>query len=120
MRVWAEAVEAARRVGIRVVRTQVWLYVLVGALAAFGGVPSVWKSASTWSCSTSRRKPASNRHMAWSATSSMKVSGTLVTGMPRAVAAFTSTESTPTLASAMTRHFSSESMIPLVMGTPLA
>lgn len=31
-------VEAARRVGIRVVRTQVWLYVLVGALAAFGGV----------------------------------------------------------------------------------
>lgn len=31
-------VEAARRVGIQVVRTQVWLYVLVGALAAFGGV----------------------------------------------------------------------------------
>jgi simple sugar transport system permease protein len=30
--------EAAHRVGIRVVRTQVWLYVLVGALAAFGGV----------------------------------------------------------------------------------
>ena len=30
--------EAARRVGIRVVRTQVWLYVIVGALAAFGGV----------------------------------------------------------------------------------
>jgi simple sugar transport system permease protein len=30
--------EAARRVGIRVVRTQVWLYVLVGALAAFGGL----------------------------------------------------------------------------------
>jgi len=30
--------EAARRVGIRVVRTQMWLYVLVGALAAFGGV----------------------------------------------------------------------------------
>jgi len=30
--------EAARRVGIRVVRTQVWLYMLVGALAAFGGV----------------------------------------------------------------------------------
>lgn len=30
--------EAARRVGIRVVRTQVLLYVLVGALAAFGGV----------------------------------------------------------------------------------
>lgn len=30
--------EAARRVGIKVVRTQVWLYVLVGALAAFGGV----------------------------------------------------------------------------------
>lgn len=31
-------IEAARRVGIRVVRTQVWLYVLVGALAAFGGM----------------------------------------------------------------------------------
>lgn len=30
--------EAARRVGIRVVRTQVLLYVLVGALAAFGGM----------------------------------------------------------------------------------
>ena len=30
--------EAARRVGIRVVRTQVWLYMIVGALAAFGGV----------------------------------------------------------------------------------
>jgi simple sugar transport system permease protein len=30
--------EAARRVGIRVVRTQVLLYVLVGALAAFGGL----------------------------------------------------------------------------------
>lgn len=30
--------EAARRVGIRVVRTQIVLYVLVGALAAFGGV----------------------------------------------------------------------------------
>ncbi len=30
--------EAARRVGIRVVRTQVWLYMVVGALAAFGGV----------------------------------------------------------------------------------
>lgn len=30
--------EAARRVGIRVVRTQILLYVLVGALAAFGGV----------------------------------------------------------------------------------
>lgn len=31
-------IEAARRVGIKVVRTQVLLYVLVGALAAFGGV----------------------------------------------------------------------------------
>jgi len=30
--------EAARRVGIRVVRTQVVLYVIVGALAAFGGM----------------------------------------------------------------------------------
>ncbi len=31
-------IEAARRVGIKVVRTQVLLYVFVGALAAFGGV----------------------------------------------------------------------------------
>ncbi|MDT0182975.1 ABC transporter permease [Microbacterium sp. ARD31] len=31
-------IEAARRVGIRVVRTQILLYVLVGALAAVGGV----------------------------------------------------------------------------------
>jgi simple sugar transport system permease protein len=31
-------IEAARRVGIKVVRTQVLLYVLVGGLAAFGGV----------------------------------------------------------------------------------
>jgi simple sugar transport system permease protein len=34
-------VEAARRVGIKVVRTQILLYVLVGGLAAFGGVVSV-------------------------------------------------------------------------------
>ncbi|MCR2793514.1 ABC transporter permease [Microbacterium sp. zg.Y625] len=34
-------IEAARRVGIKVVRTQVLLYVLVGALAAFGGVVAV-------------------------------------------------------------------------------
>lgn len=33
--------EAARRVGIRVVRTQIWLYTLVGALAAFGGLAFV-------------------------------------------------------------------------------
>jgi simple sugar transport system permease protein len=33
--------EAARRVGIRVVRTQVWLYTLVGALAALGGMAFV-------------------------------------------------------------------------------
>ncbi|MCA0253478.1 MAG: ABC transporter permease [Actinobacteria bacterium] len=31
-------VEAARRVGIKVVRTQVLLYMMVGALAAFGGI----------------------------------------------------------------------------------
>lgn len=34
-------IEAARRVGIKVVRTQVLLYMLVGGLAAFGGVISV-------------------------------------------------------------------------------
>ena len=58
--------------------------------------------------------------MAWSATSSMKVSGTLVTGMPRAVAALTSTLSTPTVPSVMTLQFSSASMIVLVIGMPLA
>ena len=31
-------VEAARRAGIRVVRTQVWLYVIVGMMAAIGGM----------------------------------------------------------------------------------
>ncbi len=58
--------------------------------------------------------------MAWSATSSMKVSGQLVTGMPRAVAAFTSTLSTPTLPSVITLQFSRPSMIFLVIGMPLA
>ena len=43
--------------------------------------------------------------MTWSATSSIKVSGQLVTGMPSALAASTSTESTPTLASEMTFNF---------------
>jgi hypothetical protein len=58
--------------------------------------------------------------MAWSATSSMKVSGMLVTGMPRAVAALTSTLSTPTLPSVMTLQFSKASMIFLVIGILLA
>jgi len=58
--------------------------------------------------------------MAWSATSSMNVSGTLVTGMPRAVAASTSTESTPTLPSAITLHRSSPSMRRLVTRRPFA
>ena len=58
--------------------------------------------------------------MAWSATSSMNVSGTLVTGMPRAVAAATSTESTPTLPREITLQRSSPSMIRLVMRRPLA
>ncbi len=58
--------------------------------------------------------------MAWSATSSMKVSGTLVTGMPRAVAALTSTESTPTLPSVITLQFSSASMMVLVIRMLLA
>ena len=49
------------------------------------------------SWTTSRRNVARISIMAWSATSSMKVSGTFVTGIARAVAAATSTESTPTL-----------------------
>ena len=58
--------------------------------------------------------------MAWSATSSMNVSGTLVTGMPLAVAAATSTESTPTLPSVITLQRSRPSMMRLVIGRPLA
>src|SRR5213079_902186 len=58
--------------------------------------------------------------MAWSATSSMNVSGTFVTGTPRAVAAATSTESTPTLPSAITWHRSRPSMMRLVIGRTLA
>ena len=57
---------------------------------------------------------------AWSATSSMNVSGTLVTGMPRAVAAATSTESTPTVPSAITRQRSRPSIMPFVMRRTLA
>ena len=49
--------------------------------------------------------------MVWSATSSIKVSGTLVTGMPRAVAASTSTESAPTLPNEITLQFSKLSII---------
>jgi len=45
----------------------------------------------------------------------MKVSGTLVTGMPRAVAAATSTESTPTVPSAMIRQRSKPSIMRRVM-----
>ena len=48
--------------------------------------------------------------MAWSATSSMKVSGQLVTGMPRAVAAATSTRSTPTLPRAISLQLGRASM----------
>ena len=44
----------------------------------------------------------------------------LVTGMPRAVAALTSTLSTPTLPSVMTLQFSRESMMDFVIGMPLA
>ena len=73
------------------------------------------------SCSMVRRKVDSSSIIAWSATSSMNVSGQLVTGMPRSVAAFTSTLSTPTLPRTMPRHRSgSPSMIFLVMRMPFA
>ncbi len=72
------------------------------------------------SCSMTRRCPASSSAIAWSATSSMKVCGQFVTGMPRAVAATTSTLSTPTEARAMILHFSSPSMTFLVKRIPLA
>ncbi len=59
--------------------------------------------------------------MAWSATSSMKVSGQLVTGMPRLVATSTSTESTPTEPSDTTFSFLPASITRAVMrGRPLA
>ena len=50
----------------------------------------------------------------------MKVSGTFVTGMLRAVAAATSTVSAPTLPSAMIRHFSRPSITLALMGLPRA
>ncbi|MGY3407193.1 hypothetical protein ACVWZV_003306 [Bradyrhizobium sp. GM5.1] len=85
------------------------------------GLPSAQRPLRTIrSCSTRRRKPASSSIMAWSATSSMKVSGMLVTGMPRAVAALMSTLSTPTEPSVMTLQLSSASMMVLVIGMPLA
>ena len=68
----------------------------------------------------SRRKVARISVIAWSATSSMNVSGTLVTGMPLVVAAAMSTESTPTLPSAMILQRSSPSIIFLVIERPLA
>ncbi len=48
----------------------------------------------------------------------MKVSGQLVTGMPRALAAATSIRSTPTLPMDITRQRVRPSMIFLVMGMP--
>ena len=67
----------------------------------------------------SRRYVPSISDMVWSATSSMKVSGTLVTGMPRSVAASTSTWSVPTLPKAITLQFSRPSMTARLIGTPL-
>src|SRR5437867_7323350 len=85
------------------------------------GLPSFHRpSLTSLSWVTSLRKVARISVMAWSATSSMNVSGTLVTGIPRAVAAATSTESTPTLPRAITLHRSRPSMMRLVMGRPLA
>ena len=70
--------------------------------------------------SVSRRKVASSSIMVWSATSSMNVSGTLVTGMFRAVAAPTSTVSAPTLPSAITLQFCRFSMMFAVILSPRA
>ena len=50
------------------------------------------------------RATSSSSIIAWSATSSMKTSGTLVTTMPAAVAASMSTMSTPTLPTPITTH----------------
>src|SRR6185503_2792410 len=53
------------------------------------GRPSFQRPSRTMrSCTTRRRHDESSSIMAWSATSSMKVSGTLVTGMPLAVGAY--------------------------------
>ena len=85
------------------------------------GRPSAQRPSRTYrSMSVSRRYVARISISAWSATSSMNVSGTLVTGMPRAVAAATSTESTPTMPSEMTRHRSRPSIMRLVMRRALA
>ena len=74
-------------------------------ISSSAGRPSRQRPSRTMrSCSIVRRCADSSSIIAWSATSSMKVSGQLVTGMPRAVAAATSTLSTPTLPSTMARH----------------
>ena len=54
----------------------------------------------------------------WSATSSMKVSGTLVTGIPLSVALAMSMPSVPTLPTAITLHLSSPSMTVAVRPWP--
>ncbi len=85
------------------------------------GRPSRHRASRTiLSIVSNRRNEARIIIIVWSATSSMKVSGTLVTGIPRAVAAAMSTESAPTLPNEMTLQFSRASMISLVMGRPRA
>ena len=91
-------------------------------ICSSAGRPSRQRPSRTiLSCSIVRRNVDSSSIIAWSATSSMKVSGQFVTGMPRAVAAFTSTLSTPTLPSTMARQRSgSASTTFFVKRMPLA
>ena len=64
------------------------------------------------------RATSSSSIMAWSATSSMKTSGTLVTTIPAAVAAATSTMSTPTPPTPITTHCLRPSMTSWSMEIP--
>ena len=91
-----------------------------GSLSSAGRPSFQRPSRTSLSCTTRRRNVASISVIAWSATSSMNVSGTFVTGMPLAVAAAMSMESTPTLPRAMILHRSRPSIMCRVIGRPLA
>ncbi len=80
------------------------------------GRPSVHLASTvSWCMRRRRRCAARNMAIVWSATSSMKTSGTLVTTMPASVAASTSTVSAPTLPRPMTLQFFRPLMTAAVM-----
>ena len=85
------------------------------------GLPSDQRfSLTIWSNTFNRLNDAKSIIIVWSATSSMNVSGTLVTGIPLSVAAPTSTVSAPTLPRDITLQFSNDSIISREIRLPLA